>query len=330
MSLNEREKNINISNLQSPDDEQCEESMNDGPFDKNGESMEGGSAKESNRGSNAIGDYYQQVLQSAAVRLKNNMDQRKTGLYQQQKIDEELLLQSLPQRPVANFPSEDDRKRIVGCLASILSLASAHESQQFETTHVHQDYSSTEDATDSNDHHLDENVSLLPTDNSGASTSTSFYSLKPSEKNKERVMNRHLRRRHDVYSNFLVRSTELLFLDKSHAYAFLPILSRLLLSPHKLNSENCTHFSPRLDSVTNNNNNNNTKSTDSSFEVEECKEQSNTSFSSSLSRKSSASSRSVEWGNFQTADEENNCESSHTIHNDDDDDDDADDDDDED
>ena len=37
-------------------------------------------------------------------------------------FEESVLLSSLPQRPVANFPSESDRKRVLGCLAAIISM----------------------------------------------------------------------------------------------------------------------------------------------------------------------------------------------------------------
>ena len=43
-------------------------------------------------------------------------------------VDEAVLLSSLPQRPVANFPSEGDRKRVLGCLAAIISMMYEYES----------------------------------------------------------------------------------------------------------------------------------------------------------------------------------------------------------
>ncbi len=45
--------------------------------------------------------------------------------------EDAAMLSSLPKRPIANFPDEADRKRIIGCLAAILSMMFDHELQGF-------------------------------------------------------------------------------------------------------------------------------------------------------------------------------------------------------
>lgn len=45
--------------------------------------------------------------------------------------EDAAMLSSLPKRPIANFPDEADRKRIIGCLAAILSMMFDHEVQGF-------------------------------------------------------------------------------------------------------------------------------------------------------------------------------------------------------
>ena len=43
--------------------------------------------------------------------------------------DDVAKLSSLPQRPIANFPSESDRKRVIGCLATIISMIYNYENE---------------------------------------------------------------------------------------------------------------------------------------------------------------------------------------------------------
>eukprot|EP00979_Chaetoceros_neogracilis_P002059 scaffold371_cov268-Chaetoceros_neogracile.AAC.6 len=182
--------------------------------------------------------------------------------------EEAALLSSLPMRPVANFPSESDRKRVIGMLATIMSMI-----YQFEQ-HDYMDYCPielTKDQQEQEDRHADGDADFDLNENSGTAVDTnrkegiasidSFEHLwertSPTKKKdisraKKQAANsnpkqstnfasppkqngienaplaRYRRRRHQVYSEFLVMAADLLFLDKSNAIAFLPLLNVLL------------------------------------------------------------------------------------------------------
>ena len=194
--------------------------------------------------------------------------------------EEAARLSSLPQRPIANFPSESDRKRVIGCLATIISMM-----YQYEQTNT-MDYAPEVEGQNSEEEDADEDeqeqpLQVISPDDSfesmweqtspGKATPTSTSPVKAtptspvkavteegtggqnkSPKNMKQLrsesagsfsassapMNqslvekiasqRYRQRRHKVYSKFLVSAADLLFLDKSNAIAFLPLLNSLL------------------------------------------------------------------------------------------------------
>lgn len=219
------------------------------------------------------------------------------------------LLASLPSRPIANFPSESDRKRVIGMLATIISTMYQYEeddgvmdysprTQQQEDEEdeeeeeeedqpaivppitgndasfhsvpgiEYNDGSSTmnDDSFDdlwkqshpvntkseeSQAHAVNDNRKLPSNDNGhqsnnhrykrnnnrllSRSQSSSFHSQQSQLQNtidqfrqESIIAKRYRQRRHFVYSNFLVSASGFLFLDKSNAIAFLPLLNKML------------------------------------------------------------------------------------------------------
>ncbi len=251
--------------------------------------------------------------------------------------EDAAMLSSLPKRPIQNFPSEADRKRIIGCLAAILSMMFDHEkdgsinytlpssgedgedqdneqgneqgdgcnknnsygeghdhsvvetpgrtqlivqvtrgsaststndnllifNEEQGTEDVQQDAfgniinSNGENNNDFNGNIMQQSSRLRWNNNNNNNSNNSKndkncnnngqksrrkwrqgnQSMKrappnpsPSKKKISTLVEqqRYRRRRHEIYSSFLVSSAELLFLDKSHAVAFLPLLNSLL------------------------------------------------------------------------------------------------------
>jgi len=190
--------------------------------------------------------------------------------------DDMDLLASLPQRPIANFPSEDDRKRIIGCLATILSMMFDHEKDGLlnyspvsnknqnasdviyleaateadnyiasgDDEVIDPDLFMENDSFDMNDMsastHSSNNGRSSNNNNEGNSNNNNKrwgrrkQEVKKNDTKHEKpvkissIQQRYRRRRHEIYSSFLVFSAELLFLDKSNAMAFLPLLNTLL------------------------------------------------------------------------------------------------------
>jgi hypothetical protein len=217
------------------------------------------------------------------------------------------LLASLPSRPIANFPSESDRKRVIGMLATIISTMYQYEEDDCvmdyspntipilrETQQQQQDEGKGDqtaappfniidfpsvstaqfavEPSTSNDESFEEmlkpsyprqtnseekqapcvhgNKRLQKSDSCHQSNknlnrgynnrllskrrSSSIHSSQSHLQSKDQcrqenvIMRRYRQRRHSVYSKFLVSAAGLLFLDKSNAIAFLPLLNKLL------------------------------------------------------------------------------------------------------
>eukprot|EP00557_Chaetoceros_sp_GSL56_P006085 CAMPEP_0176492748 /NCGR_PEP_ID=MMETSP0200_2-20121128/9174_1 /TAXON_ID=947934 /ORGANISM="Chaetoceros sp., Strain GSL56" /LENGTH=1143 /DNA_ID=CAMNT_0017890351 /DNA_START=55 /DNA_END=3486 /DNA_ORIENTATION=- len=208
------------------------------------------------------------------------------------------LLASLPSRPIANFPSESDRKRIIGMLATIIStmyqyeqddevmdyspitisLCSNTQQQQEQEPEENEEEEKVDPTTvrsistmdtasssspnsgpdvenvdesspsamndpDENTTYSDERQTHSVTNHNhnrrnnnrllSRRQSSSFHSPSPvqnkEQSKKENIIGKRYRqRRHSVYSNFLVSAAGFLFLDKSNAIAFLPLLNKLL------------------------------------------------------------------------------------------------------
>uniref|UniRef100_A0A7S3QDT7 DUF726 domain-containing protein n=1 Tax=Chaetoceros debilis TaxID=122233 RepID=A0A7S3QDT7_9STRA len=232
--------------------------------------------------------------------------------------EEAAKLSSLPQRPIANFPSEGDRKRVIGCLATVISmmyeyensdhsmvyqpliLMNEHESQSLHNSNDdmniglntsasasdgelgdrkggqtgtggnHDDNQdiynqdswerSPEKKNTSEDNvHVDgkrdggsnsngngtssmprsesnmsakSESSSRPSTSTSTSTSSSDGNVLPSPTKQKPEMKlmiqRYKKRRHKIYSKLLTSAADFLYLDKSNAIAFLPLLNSLL------------------------------------------------------------------------------------------------------
>jgi len=198
---------------------------------------------------------YEEVLSSAAARLAPLSE------------EEVAMLSSLPQRPIANFPSEADRKRIVGCLAAIISMMYDYDTWDPRCPCLVGDYrrhdarleevecstntvdldSAFEDCTQLS---YCNNHSPAKCDNNqeggrgwrrrregGEMNAEKKPYNRDNEQNKPRqtrtekillILQRHRRRRYSVFMKFLEDTADLLFLEKCNAIAFLPMLNSLL------------------------------------------------------------------------------------------------------
>lgn len=157
-------------------------------------------------------------------------------------------LSSLPQRPISNFPSEADRKRVIGCLATIISMMYnyedddimdyapiTHEESEDEIPQVpiYQNLRGQEIVEDDSFEAMWESTSPGKRDVRPDKSKSSPFSRSSTARNnhtstQQLMMKRYRRRRHKVYSKFLISAADLLFLEKSHAIAFLPLLNSLL------------------------------------------------------------------------------------------------------
>lgn len=162
--------------------------------------------------------------------------------------DDVAKLSSLPQRPIANFPSESDRKRVIGCLATIISMIYNYENENImdyaPITHeesedeipqvpIYQNLRGQEIVEDDSFEAIWESTSPGKRDVKPVKSQTTPFSRSSMAKNnntsaQQLMMRRYRRRRHRVYTKFLVSAADLLFLEKSHAIAFLPLLNSLL------------------------------------------------------------------------------------------------------
>lgn len=162
--------------------------------------------------------------------------------------DDIAKLSSLPQRPIANFPSEADRKRVIGCLATIISMMYNYENEDImdyaPITHeesedeipqvpVYQNLRGQEIVEEDSFEAIWESTTPGKRDAKPDKSKSSPFSRSPTAKNshtstQQLMMRRYRRRRHRVYSKFLISAADLLFLEKSHAIAFLPLLNSLL------------------------------------------------------------------------------------------------------
>lgn len=183
-------------------------------------------------------------------------------------------LQSLPQRAIVPLPDEDDRKRVLGCLAAVLASSYSYETAphlmkkktSVGTTHVlssatsediadgeqfwhtqepmHQQYLSQKQTRHS---HSMEDMPPNPKPNFFSSFNNTFdtsnkFNLNsknpPSQLTAELAEIRHRIRRHSVLSELLVASAEMLLLDSMHARAYLPMLDGLLTKKEEENKDN--------------------------------------------------------------------------------------------
>lgn len=253
----------------------------------------------------------------------NNDSQQSDTSFQNISKEEAELLASLPQRPIANFPSEGDRKRIIGMLATIISMIYQYEDQDYLdyspsnveladgtsqnntadedaiynqvdgfNSDIGKDVTSSSSKSDADAIHEIQQMKEVQKseifrknqlqqdfiddcdsfeelwdrtspgkstkqvdtsgddDNNKTNAKTNLLGRKPVQKqdsslnaanNSSRRISpqkqstqakkeygRYRRRRHQVYSEFLVMAADLLFLDKSNAIAFLPLLNVLL------------------------------------------------------------------------------------------------------
>jgi hypothetical protein len=192
------------------------------------------------------------------------------------------LLSSLPQRPIANFPSESDRKRVIGMLATIISMTYQYENadvmdytpdvmSEEEDGHENEDGRFPHNGSDSDeaiagddlfddlwektspvkkesehgaitpptskskqakDKSTPKNTKMPRSEStiSSSSKKSSSTTRSPSKPKMEDnvTLKRYRRRRYKVYSEFFLLTADLLFLDKSNAIAFLPLLNSLL------------------------------------------------------------------------------------------------------
>lgn len=196
--------------------------------------------------------------------------------------DFEHLL-SLPSRIVHSFPTESDRKRIVGCLATIISTMYDYETHMYESckdnsilrtkkiptiktideidngriidkvleSEMFDSVTTTKKESKYRRRKLRRNVTDSLESIKGSylgenkiSSQRHWYhdesmDLRELKRSQNIILNRkccsacesssnhHHRRRYSVYAEFLLSAADLLFLDKSNAIAFLPLLNSL-------------------------------------------------------------------------------------------------------
>lgn len=161
-------------------------------------------------------------------------------------------LQSLQKEKLPALPDEQDRKRFLGCLASVLAscysydietdeTVSSFQSQKFNKLPQHEqsrvsderyfcksngDESFDEKQFDLETSCLRSSAEILQDSLRGAQSSQQIFLLE--SRPDLRYTNRHRKRRFDVLSRLLVQSAELMLLDKNQGKCFLPMLDKLM------------------------------------------------------------------------------------------------------
>jgi len=148
---------------------------------------------------------------------------------------------------LSNLPDEQDRKRIVGCLAGVLAASYLDRSDEKQSTSSNelQNFGPIES------YHSD-SYSLDYGDASTISHSNSNETIKHGEISDDphkTASDRHRKRNHEVHWRILHSSSSLLFLDKSHSLALAPMLSKLT---HPLKKGRCKQNSKSSSTLNNN------------------------------------------------------------------------------
>jgi len=143
---------------------------------------------------------------------------------------------------IRSLPDEQDRKRIVGCFAAILAFTFSYDEIEdlkgYDGMHDYEIDSTLSRSYDGNEFSND-NISCYSSSSLNSRTRStkklreaSWFQIKSKNVYEEKsAILRHRKRRHEIYRDLLLLSAEYLLLDKEHAIAFVPMLSRLLNPP---------------------------------------------------------------------------------------------------
>mmetsp|Transcript_28607 Transcript_28607/g.34846 ORF Transcript_28607/g.34846 Transcript_28607/m.34846 type:complete len:892 (+) Transcript_28607:79-2754(+) len=136
--------------------------------------------------------------------------------------------------PLSNLPDEQDRKRIIGCLAAVLGASYSYDVDEGESSILQYDSFSNDDdfavALDTKKSFIfRKKKKKTEVDDKKKPDEEEISKRKKTRKELDDLaVQRHRRRRHELLSKMLQTACGLLFLEKMHAAAYAPLLSKLL------------------------------------------------------------------------------------------------------